>query len=99
MLDLRDEHAHAARTREGQIVRFGPPAREDDLGGCSPREGCDRLARILDPLARALAEAVHRGGIAGLSRDRRHRCLHLGAKRGRGVVIEVNLAAHPVLFA
>ena len=84
----RQEHA-----LEREVVGLGGRRGEDDLLGKRADQRGHAGAGLFDRLARGLAPAMHRGGVAeGGAQEGRHRGERLGGHPGGGGVIGVDLA-------
>ena len=76
---------------EGKVVRLGAAGGEHHLARSGTDEGGDRLARLVDALARAPPGGVQARGVAGvLDEVRKHRLEHLRPQRRRRRVVEVD---------
>ena len=80
---------HQAKQR--QVVAFGAAAGENDLRGTAVQQLGNLLTRVLDRGARLLSLLVDGRRVAEpLEEVRTHRLKHLGQKRRRGVVVEID---------
>src|SRR5687768_13210147 len=94
MLERTGDDSAGSRTseaKEGQVVRLGGAAGEEDFVGGGVEEMGNTFARVFEGLARLPAGAVAAGGVAGpLQEIRLHRLPDRGQKRRGGVVVEVD---------
>src|SRR5947207_1222247 len=88
----------AGQAKEGEVVRLGGAAGEDDLIGLSAEQGGGSLAGVLQGLASAAADTMSAGGIAeGVGEIGAHRLPDGGQRRRGGVVVEIN-GVHAVIL-
>src|SRR5258708_27183024 len=80
---------------QGQVVRLGSPAGEEDFLGIGIEQGGHAIASVFQCLAGAAAGLMGAGGIAiDLDRKWAHRLPYRWKKRRGGLVVEGN-AVHP----
>ena len=92
--DLAPFRKRLERRHDGGGVRLGPARGEDDLGVVlGPEQFLHLVAGLLERLADAVAEAVHRRRVAELLREeRQHRLDDLRIDLGGRVVVQVDIS-------
>src|SRR5258708_29263200 len=76
---------------QGQVVRLGSPAGEEDFLGMGIEQGGHAIPGVLERFAGAAAGLMGAGGIAvDLGRKWAHRLPYRWKQRRGGVVVEVN---------
>src|SRR5579885_2589521 len=77
--------------RDGEVVRFGAAAGEDDLARVGAEELRHRGARLFERAACALAAMMDRGGVRRIRIAQAGDCgAHRGPQRRAGVIVEIN---------
>ena len=81
----------AGEAEEGEVIRFGGTAGEDDLIGLGAESSGDLIAGILQGLAGTPADAMSAGRIAeGVGQVRPHRFPDGGQRQRGSVVVEID---------
>jgi hypothetical protein len=87
---------HLRGALDGQVVRLGRAAREDDLLGARPDDVGNLLARVLDRFLGLPAERVVPASRVAevLAEKGQHRLHHPRVHRGRGVIVHIDRQLH-----